>query len=273
MLAPENPAIPRLTSDLRKASVFLSDDEVRYMVDTYYQMQDARLRAHNQARHLAESREPNSLVAWFAEQNGTLETRVKQALAQYVKNHPVGQWLLSITGIGPILAAGFLTHIDITRAPTAGHIWAYAGLDPTKSWGKGEKRPWNASLKLLAYKAGESFVKTKSRDGAFYGRIYDERKRYEQAKNEAGDYADQAARALATKKIGTDTDAYAAYSAGRLPPAHIHARARRYTVKLFLAHLHEVMYRQHYGTMPPLPYALTMAGHAHKIEVPNAELA
>ena len=71
---------------------------------------------------------------------------------------------------------------------------------------------------------------------------------------------------LTKKKIGKDTDAYKAYSIGKLPPAHLHARATRYAVKLFLAHLHEVMYVQHHGRKPPLPYAIGILGHAHKIE-------
>ena len=36
-----------------------------------------------------------------------------------------------------------------------------------------------------------------------------------------------------------------------LPPAHIHARARRYVVKLFLFHLHEVMWNVEQGEAPP----------------------
>jgi hypothetical protein len=84
-------------------------------------------------------------------------------------------------------------------------------------------------------------------------------------KNERGDFAAQAADILTKKKIGKDTDAYKAYSVGKLPPAHIHARATRYAVKLLLAHLHEVMYVQHHGRQPPLPYAIGILGHAHKI--------
>ena len=60
-----------------------------------------------------------------------------------------------------------------------------------------------------------------------------------------------------TKKIGKDTDAIKSYRVGKLPPAHIHARAKRYAVKLFLAHFHETGYRLHYGTEPPAPYPIS----------------
>jgi len=174
----------------------------------------------------------------------------------------------SVDGIGAVIAAGFLAHIDIERCPTVGHIWAFAGLDPTRTWGKGEKRPHNSDLKTLCWKAGESFVKVSGKETAFYGHIYAKRKEYEIKRNEAGELADQAEEALKAKRIGRGTGAYKHYSAGRLPPAHIHARAKRYAVKLFLAHLHEVWYREHHGKAPPLPYPVAHLGHAHKIPVP-----
>jgi hypothetical protein len=105
-------------------------------------------------------------------------------------------------------------------------------------------------------------------DGCFYGVIYKTRKEQETTKNNNGDFAQQAADILAKRNYNKATDAYKAYIQGRLPPAHIHARARRYAVKLFLAHLHEEMYVQKFGVAPPLPYPIAHLGHAHKIERP-----
>ena len=61
--------------------------------------------------------------------------------------------------------------------------------------------------------------------------------------NEEGKFADQAANILETKNIGKDTVAYKSYSQGKLPKAHITARAMRWTEKIFLSHLFEEMYR------------------------------
>jgi hypothetical protein len=83
-------------------------------------------------------------------------------------------------------------------------------------------------------------------------------------------YAEQAKAVLEKKKIGKTTDAYAAYSIGKLPPAHIHARAKRYAVKLFLAHLHEVWYTKHFGEAPPKPYPIAILGHAHYLAPPQS---
>jgi hypothetical protein len=262
-------AIRKLTKDERNASVTLGKDEARFLVDAYYQLQDNRIRSDGQVRSMSRDGEPHAVLQWLADMNRTLEESIKSALDNYSTASPVGQWARSQVGIGPVIAAGLLAHLDITKANTAGAFWSYAGMDPRSVWEKGQKRPWNAQLKVLCWKLGESFVKVSGNEKAFYGRIYKERKALETARNEAGEYAAQAAAKLEKFKIGKDTDAYAAYSQGKLPPAHIHARAKRYAVKLFMAHLHEVMYVDHYGTKPPLPYAIAHMDHAHKIEVPR----
>ena len=263
-------SVDRLTRDLAAASITLSDTEARFLVDTYYTMQDDRIRANNQVRALSESEEPHDVLRWLAAQSDTLETQIKRALTKYAEADPRGAWPMSIIGIGPIITAGLMSHIDITKAPTVGHIWRFAGLDPTTKWSKGEKRPWNARLKVVCWKAGESFVKVSGREDAFYGQIYAQRKLLETQRNDAGEFAEQAAAVLASRKIGKDTDAYKAYALGRLPPAHVHARAKRVAVKLFLAHLHHVWYVLHYEKEPPLPYPISILGHAHVIPVPHS---
>ncbi len=258
--------IERLKRDIRDASVHMSADEARFLVDAYYMFQEDRKRAHNQERSLNQNAEPNLVISWLAEQSRLLENQIKRALDAYSASQAIGVWSRDVTGVGPVIAAGLMAHIDITRAPTVGHIWRYAGLDPTSKWGKGEKRPWNAELKTLCWKIGESFVKVSGRDDAIYGKVYADRKMQEIERNDRREFADQAARKLEDFKIGKDTDAYKAYAQGMLPPAHLHARAKRYAVKLFLSHWHEVAYMEHYGTAPPLPYPIAQQGHAHKIE-------
>lgn len=265
------PAIDKLNKDLRKAVVTLSDREARYLVDLYYQMQDNRKRGDNQTRAMTESGEPHGVISWVAVQSETLETRVKQLLDSYSRSKPIGKWARGICGIGPVIAAGLMAHIDITKAPTVGHIWRFAGLDPTQKWEKGQKRPWNASLKVLCWKIGESFVKVSGNDRDVYGKVWLRRKEEEQAKNEAGAFADQAKAVLEARRIGKETEAYKHYSGGKLPPAHIHARAKRYAVKLFLSHWHERAYEFHFGTKPPLPYPIAILNHAHKVEPPDVE--
>jgi hypothetical protein len=263
------PAIRRLDRDLVRAAATLSEQEARFLVDAYYISQEDRKRANNQVRAMAE--EPHALVGWLATQSETLEGQIKRALESYSDGHPAGQWMKSIFGIGPVIAAGLLAHIDITMCPTVGHIWRYAGYDPETKWEKKTKRPWNASLKTLCWKIGQSFMKFSGNEDCVYGAVYKQRKAYEIARNERGDNADRAAKILTERKYDKTTEAYKAYSVGKLPPAHIDAQARRYAVKLFLSHLHLVWFYLHNNAVPAKPYAIGHMDHTHFIPPPNID--
>ncbi len=133
------------------------------------------------------------------------------------------------------------------------------------------KRPYSNSVKCLcAGKVADSFVKQQGRDSDFYGAIYGAHREKERETNEAGGFAEQAAAALAAKKYGKDTASFQAYTEGKLPPLHLHNRSERYTVKLFLSHLHQVMFEDYHGTKAPLPYAFDkLNGHRHLIDPPG----
>lgn len=263
--------IEKLQKDVKLAAKNLTKEEARFLVDFYYQMQDYRISAKNQCRSLDEEspEEPHETIAYFAENFGLLENQIKSCLNEYAKGKEIGVWAMSIMGIGPVITAGLLAHIDITKVETAGQIQAFAGLDPTKVWRKGEKRPHNAKLKVLCWKIGESFVKVSNNDKDVYGHIYHERKEYEEQKNNNLEYRKQAEKILKEKNIGKNTEAYKWYSKGMLPPGHINARAKRYAVKIFLSHFFSVWYELDRGKEPPKPYPLAILNHAHEIKIPN----
>jgi hypothetical protein len=291
---------------LRADSDGITDTEARFLVDLYYTMQDQRVRVNNQVKGLdrdakkAETEaEPHEALDWTLTQFATLESQVAKLLGIYTESHPMAWFFDQTIGIGPILAAGLLAHIDITKAPTAGHIWRFAGLDPTMKWEKKTKRPWNADLKKLCWKIGDSFVKFSNHPDGLYGQIYRKRKAYEWERNLSGANAGTADNALEAKKYGKETDAKAWYSgecdpekaralldAGKaltasgckgnagvkmLPPAQIDMRARRYAVKLFLSHLQETWWRETYQEAPPKPFAISIQGHAHYLAPPQTK--
>lgn len=261
--------IKRLSKDIAKAAVTLTDDEARYLVDSYYQHQENRLRTAGQLR--SQTEEPHATLAWLNTQDEVLENQLKRVLDVYSMVSPVGRWMRSQYGIGPVIAAGFLAHIDIEKAPTAGHIWRFAGLDPSVKWNKGEKRPWNASLKTLCWKLGQSFMMFAGADECRYGKIYRARKEFEIKRNDSGANAEAARESLERRKFGKTTEAFKHLSAGKFPPAQIDARARRYAVKMFLAHLQEVWWFCHTGKRAPDPYVVEYLRHVHIVR-PEGEL-
>lgn len=141
--------IKRLSRDLAKAATTLSIDEVRYLVDAYYQMQANRIVASNQLRALTKSEEPHEVLLWLTTQSEMLENQIKRTLDKWTSEDDVAYWCKQVMGIGPVIAAGLRAHIDIEKVETAGAIWRFAGLDPTSKWLPKTKRPWNASLKTL----------------------------------------------------------------------------------------------------------------------------
>ena len=263
--------LKKLSKDLRAASGLMSDQEIRFLVDSYYVLQDQRKRSASQVKSLGENREPHGVIDWYFENSRVLENNIKSALDCYSNSNPIAAWAKSIHGIGPVISSGFAAHIDC-RKETAGQVWKFAGLDPMCRWEKGKKRPWNARLKTLCWHAGECFVRSKSSDKSVYGKMYDERKALESRNNEMLLYRDQAKEKLDRFKIGKDTIAFGKYVEGRLPDAHIHERCKRYVVKIFLSHYHCVGHYILTGKIPSKPWVVEHGGHSHIMLPPNMEL-
>ncbi len=302
-------SIDKVSRDLLKAGANVNIDGLRFIVDMYYKRQEDRIRYAAQVRQLEENIEegevPNEFLRLSAGQAATLEAQAASALDYYSRSNPITRWMRSITGIGPVIACGLLSHLKLYdtrgRIEYVGQWWRFAGMDPSMKWEKKTKRPFNADLKKLLFLLGESFVKVKSNKNDVYGRLYEQRKEILWQNNLSGDYKDAALNELKNKKYSKDTNAFKWYSGlinpewarsrweseskpkfpvtlpkksmegtglPMLPPAHIHARARRWVCKLFLSHLFEVMYVHEHGELPNEPFVLSMDGHNRKIEAP-----
>jgi len=321
-----------LDADLRQAARTMSPKEARYNVDLFYQTQGIRKRIREQVRSMDKDipPEPHQMLDNLFTNSGRLERRIFQSMDAYTDGRLAGRWAKSNYGIGPVLAGGLTAHVDITKAPTVGHIWRFAGLDPTVEWlgtVKAEnvvkeicgtdgwarravtdeelaqvanevnrklsnirslaedketglitpkslaaataKRPYSNNLHVLCWKMGDCFFKFHRQPACFYGHILADRWDLEKQRNEAFMFREQAEKKLETTNLGQNTDAYKAYSQGKLPASRILLRAQRYAVKIFLTHFHYVEYLDHYGVEPPKPYVLTLPGHDTEIKIPN----
>jgi len=263
------PSIPKPGKEVVLEAAKLSNAEARFLVSNYYDAQEARKREDMQLRHLGENPEQASvkLLQWTADSNAVIEKAVLSALGKFAKASAVGRWMLAQHGVGPVIAAGLLAHIDIEQAPTVGHIWRFAGLDPTRKWEKGQKRPYNAALKQLTYHIGECFKRSSGSADSIYGRLYQQRKEYVVAKNERGDNAERA------KTFRTNSkEVRAVLATGKLPAGNLDRQAANYAAKIFLSHVHAIMYFDRYGKPPAKPFAIAIMGHAHEIEIPMTEM-
>ena len=305
-----------------------SRQEIKCLVDNYYQIQKKRIALQGQIRALKQDTDDVNtdafceILDWQLKAQMVQEKGLKDALDCICKTSEVGRWLLEVKGIGPTLAAGLMAYLDVTGLEYATHFISYAGLNDQNRPGlsseaskkvvedvlQGSKEitndhlvelavrtkwsytyldencskyddegnlksrsktdlakaiskiPYNKNLKTLMFKIEESFIKVQNR-GSLYGRLIQERKALETKLNEEGHYKEQAEKILASKNFGKDTDAYKAYSQGKLPKAHIQRRAARWAAKIFLVHVFEEMYRVENGRIPEPFYVFTYLGH------------
>lgn len=245
----------------------LSNAAARFIVSDYYRTQELRKRADMQLRHLGEgaATELCHHLAYIGNTHTVMEQQIQRELKAYAESKQIGRWMMAQVGVGPVIAAGFLAHLDITLAPTAGSFWRFADLDPTIEWNKGEKRPYNADVKQLCYHLGEC-VKRVSGKNCFYGNLYRSRKDLLVMKNANGAFAERA-KTYATKSA----DVKKTLAEGRLPDSNIDRQACNHVAKIFLSHLHGLMYWDHYKKPPPHPFSIAIMGHAHEIRIPDAE--
>ena len=260
------PEFPRLGKEAVLQARNLSNPEIRFIVSNYYAAQNMRKRCDMQLRHLGEKALPDAL-RYHADAYAVQEAQYLKLLKTVAEASPIGQWCMSHIGIGPVISAGCMAHFDIEKAQTAGHFWSFAGLNPAKVWKEGEKRPWNAELKQIMWHLGQSMKKQSGKPHADYGRLYKERKTLLETRNANGDFAERCktfrAKSPEWKKVIAE---------GRLPAGNIDSQACNFVSKIFLSHLHAVMYWEHFGTAPPKPFAIGILGHAHEIKIPNLDM-
>ncbi len=126
-------------------------------------------------------------------------------------------------------------------------------------------RPWCGELRWAMQQVGRCFM----RQGKFYRDLYDERHAIETKLNNEGHYKEAATNTLNRYNHNPRTIAYKYYSRGMLPPAHLCARALRWTEKIFLAHYFQVMKYSEEGELPPKPYIIDIKGAKGYIDCPN----
>jgi hypothetical protein len=158
----------KLSSDLKQAAALMTPDEARFIVARYYDAQDDRLRSAGRIRASDANREPHAILTWFAERQVALENAMRGALHVYAKASPLGRWALSIYGIGPVITAGLLAHIDVTRSSTVGNIWRFAGLDASCVWlGREGAEKLVAEVVPARAEVTESMIRTLGARGPF----------------------------------------------------------------------------------------------------------
>lgn len=238
----------------------LTFGDIAEAVELYYDAQKLRIIHANKERSEGES----PLKEWFDYWLGTGEKVLITKLRQWVNgatSSVEAKWAYDQVGIGPVLASGLAAHIDVAKATTVSSLWKFAGQAPGfDRRTKGSKVPYNSRLKTLIWKLGESFVKVSGKEGATYGKLYAQFKSDEVSRNENRQYVKVAAKELLNKKFKPDTVTRKRLEEGKLSDGHLHARAKRRAVKIFLAH-YWIKGREGKGLPVSDPYIFGPGGH------------
>ena len=121
-----------VSDKVKESVVTISQVELRYLVDSYYQSQDDRITKDGQVRAInqgydGEDHQPPLALQWVAKNRRNEEEQIKKLLDVYTDNHPVGRWAKDTIGIGPVLAAALIAYMDIEKCKHSGQFLSYAG--------------------------------------------------------------------------------------------------------------------------------------------------
>ena len=220
---------------------------LRLKVEAYIDFQKVRIAFENRCRDFKDAGMiSDEDYSDFYQMLSSSEKAMEKAIGKELTNYDIwNEYLSRIKGIGPLLGGYLMSFVgDPERFATISKLWAYAGLGVTdgeattyKKHGKGS----NIRLKTVCWKLGEAFVKT---DGG-YRKVYEEFRKEDEERH--------------PEKIKDDK------GKTRYNPGHFYIRAKRKTVKLFLAHLWAT-WRQMEGLPNSEPYAQAIMGHSDFVE-------
>jgi len=176
-----------------------------------------------------------AILNYWKEKFDEMEAQLDMDIGEMIEDDPIIDALISLKGIGKILAAKLVSSIDIHQADTVSALWRYAGYGVVEGERekpvKGEKLHYNAELKKNIYLIGISFMRCSSP----YRDIYDSAREYYQVKHPEW-----------TK-------------------GHQHNAALRKMIKIFLSHLWE-HWRLLKGLSIRDAFVLERLSHTHKYE-------
>lgn len=223
-------------------------NNLRWVVDAYYQLQKFRIATGNQIlarERLVDQPAVPPSIRMTNDRLAEIEALLAADFSDALQGHLAMNWLGQIKGVGPVLAGKLLGLIgEIELAETVSKLWRFAGyavIDgkrerPTK----GEKLHYNNRLKAACYLVSASFLKCGS---PYRTRSYDPARLF-YLRRATGQSEAWCREQLGLLKAGdppTKAAVTKAIKAATLPDGwtlgHQHMAAMRKMTKLFLGHL------------------------------------
>ena len=121
-----------LSKDVKKSAAFIDDNQLRVIIDNYYQAQRNRINTQNQIRAVKQGYDESDRVpamTWLLHNHENTENQIKKMIDEYTDAVPVCKWAKSIKGIGPMFAAILWDAIDTEKCQHANQFLNYCGLN------------------------------------------------------------------------------------------------------------------------------------------------
>lgn len=142
--------VAKVSKEEKEALINASSNKkiVGYLVDQYYQSQDYRITAENQARAVLQGFDESDRDQFIFIEKEKDNARAQEALNKkymdiVTDTIPVCQWMKSITGIGPVLSAYLYSAFDVKVGRYNTNFLSYAGLNDNNN-------PWLGTEKAKA---------------------------------------------------------------------------------------------------------------------------
>lgn len=183
-----------------------------------------------------------------------LENYADMRVADLIKTHPAYHWFNLVKGIGKENIGKVVAPIDIVEANTISSLWKFAGFSvedgraPTRK--HGVKLNYNSQLRSMCWRLGSSLLRARGKFYDYYGR----QKSKSQERCESEGIKVVPATSL-PKKDGKRYE-----PADMISEGHLHNRAMRKMIKLFLACLW-LAWREAEGLPVTKPYAIDQLKH------------
>jgi hypothetical protein len=167
--------------DALKKSGGASSEYMTILSRTFYAIQKQRIEAGNRiAMNIRDAKlteeEAELLNAHLSGELKDIEKSIEKDIASALKGMPIyRQWFQQVKGIGPVIAGGMIGEIsDISRFGHMSNLWSWSGFGihngKADRLTKGQKANWNPNMKVLGWKAGQSFIKV----GGYFRLQYDQ---------------------------------------------------------------------------------------------------
>lgn len=211
------------------------DNKLRSLVDLRESLQDIRIAFGNRVDAIERGSDVSGngsmeLYGRWLERFHELEVQADADIVELSGEYPIVELMITVKGVGRLLASKVVAMVDIERADTISALWRYAGFGVKDGERerpvKGQPLSYNMKLKTTCYLIASSFLRCKSP----YRQIYDQAKTYYEANR-------------------TDWT-----------KLHIHLASMRKMTKHWLAHLW-LVWRQLEGLPTRVPYVEEYLGH------------